>query len=229
MSTTNKLSSLLKMRFAKIMNRLEDPIETLDYSFKKQSDLLVMIKRSIIDVLTSKKRLEMQIYHLNTSIKEFEKKAYRLIELDKEDMAESLLVRKHELLGQIEKIKIKIGQLDTEKEQLIATEAKLTNNLEFLRAQKEIVTAQYTAAKTQVKIDEAVNGLSKDFTDVSTAMERAKEKTLELKAKTTAIEELIENNVLMDKVNEDKANAELLKAEVAFKAKDELRKIKESL
>ncbi|SFR09226.1 PspA/IM30 family protein [Desulfoscipio geothermicus] len=229
MSTSSKLSNFFKMRFSKIMDRLEDPMETLEYSFKKQSDLLILIKRSIVSVLTSKKRLEIQIYRLNVSVKEFEQKAHRLVELGKEDLAESLLLRKHELLGQIEEIKLKIEELDAEKEQLIATEAKLTNNLEFLRAQKEIIKAQYAAAKTQVKIDEAVTGLSKDFTDIGTAMERVKEKTLELKAKTTAIEELVEINIFADKVNEDKADRELLKAEIAFKAKDELKKLKESL
>ena len=177
MGSIGKLSSMVKMRFSRMVDKLEDPRDSLEYSFEKQRELLIQTKRSIAEVITSKKRLEMQLHRLEISSKEYEEKAKKLVAENREELAESMLERKHETLAQIENMKQRIEELDVDKEHLMGAEAKLTNNLEFLRVQKEVIKAQYTAAQAHAKIGEVATGLSDDSNDIGNVIERARERT----------------------------------------------------
>lgn len=225
MGSIGKLSSLFKTRFSKLVDRLEDPRDSLEYSFEKQRELLIQTKRSISEVLTSKKRLEMQLQRLEAAGRDYEERAKKLLESDREDLAQSLLERKHESLAQIEDIKQRIEELENDKESLMASEAKLTNNLESLRVQKEVIKAQYTAAQAHAKIGEIATGLSDDSTDIGNVIERARERTDELKAKSAAIEELVENNVITDHAGSAVDNM-IKKSEISTKAKQDLERLK---
>ena len=56
----SRASLVLKAKLSKVLDRAEDPGETLDYSYEKQLELLQNVKRGIADVVTAKKRLELQ-------------------------------------------------------------------------------------------------------------------------------------------------------------------------
>ena len=51
---------MIKAKFSKLLDRAEDPGETLDYSYEKQLELLQNVKRGVADVVTAKKRLQLQ-------------------------------------------------------------------------------------------------------------------------------------------------------------------------
>jgi len=227
MGSLGKLSSMVKMRFSRMVDKLEDPRDSLEYSFEKQRELLIQTKRSIAEVITSKKRLEMQLHRLEISSKEYEEKAKKLVAEDRDELAESMLERKHETLAQIENMKQRIEELDVDKEHLMGAEAKLTNNLEFLRVQKEVIKAQYTAAQAHAKIGEVATGLSDDSNDIGNVIERARERTDELKAKSSAIEELVERNVVTDHLNA-KTSISIGNDEISSKAKEDLLRIKKT-
>ena len=50
----------MKQKVNALLDRYEDPREALDYSYTKQLEMLNNLRRSIVEVVTSKKRLEMQ-------------------------------------------------------------------------------------------------------------------------------------------------------------------------
>ncbi len=54
------MSTVIKSKISKLLDRAEDPGETLDYGYQKQVELLQNVKKGIADVVTSKKRLQMQ-------------------------------------------------------------------------------------------------------------------------------------------------------------------------
>ena len=51
-----RMSLVIKSKLNKLLDRAEDPAETLDYSYEQQRQLLQNVKRGIADVATSKKR-----------------------------------------------------------------------------------------------------------------------------------------------------------------------------
>src|SRR5918998_6361147 len=55
-----RFSTIFKSKVSKMLDKAEDPQETLDYSYEKQLELLQNVKKGIADVVTSKKRLQMQ-------------------------------------------------------------------------------------------------------------------------------------------------------------------------
>jgi phage shock protein A len=55
-----RASTIIKAKFNALLNRAENPAETLDYSYEEQLRQLQNVKRGIADVATAKKRLELQ-------------------------------------------------------------------------------------------------------------------------------------------------------------------------
>jgi phage shock protein A len=55
-----RMSTVIKAKVSRLLDRAEDPGETLDYGYQKQVELLQNVKKGIADVVTSKKRLQMQ-------------------------------------------------------------------------------------------------------------------------------------------------------------------------
>ena len=51
---------IFKSKASRALDRAENPNETLDYSYEKQLELLQNVKRGVADVVTSKKRLQLQ-------------------------------------------------------------------------------------------------------------------------------------------------------------------------
>ena len=60
MGFTNRFSTLLKQKVNTLLDKYEDPKEALDYSYIQQVETLNRLRRNIAEVVTAKKRLEMQ-------------------------------------------------------------------------------------------------------------------------------------------------------------------------
>jgi phage shock protein A len=68
MGFLDRMSTVVQAKMNKIMDRIEDPRETLDLSYEKQLQLLQNVKRGVAEVTTSKKRLELQKAKLQMSL-----------------------------------------------------------------------------------------------------------------------------------------------------------------
>src|SRR5438445_10619104 len=69
-------------------------------------------------------------------------------------------------------------------------EKKLRAKIEAFRTKKEVIKAQYSAAEAQVQISEAATGVGEEMADVGLAMQRAVDKTENMKARASAVGEL---------------------------------------
>ena len=73
---------------------------------------------------------------------------------------------------------------------MTASEQKLRAKIEQFRSKKEVIKAQYSAAEAQVKISEAATGVGEEMADVGLAMQRALDKTENMRARAGAVQEL---------------------------------------
>ena len=64
---SGRMSTVIKAKVSKVLDRAEDPGETLDYSYQKQLESLQKVKQGIAEVVTAKKRLQMQSEKLEQS------------------------------------------------------------------------------------------------------------------------------------------------------------------
>ena len=63
----DRTMTIIKAKWNKLLNRAENPQETLDYSYEQQLQLLQNVKRGVADVVTAKKRLELERGRLETA------------------------------------------------------------------------------------------------------------------------------------------------------------------
>jgi phage shock protein A len=93
-----------------------------------------------------------------------------------------------------------------------------------------VIKAQYTAAEAQVRIKESITGISEEMADVGMAMNRAEDKTEQMKAKSQALDEMLESGTLTDYTSSDAGSdeieRELQKASLNGSVEQELAKLK---
>ena len=66
------------------------------------------------------------------------------------------------------------------------------------RTQKEVLKAQYSAAKAESSIGETAAGISKSFGDTGADIQRAQDKIATMQAHADAVDELLQSGVLED-------------------------------
>ncbi|HEX7627692.1 MAG TPA: PspA/IM30 family protein [Candidatus Methanoperedens sp.] len=198
MGLIDRTSTIIKAKINKILGKIEDPRETLDYSYEKQVELLQNVKRGVAEVTTSKKRLEFQKIKLEENIKKLDDQARESVTAGREDLARIALERKSTSQAEITSLTSQIADIKNQQDKLVATEKRLSAKIESFRSTKETIKAQYSAAEAQVKITESVSGISEEMSDVGMAVQRAKDKTENMKARASALDELVDSGTLED-------------------------------
>src|SRR6184192_706382 len=185
-----RFSTVVKAKVSKLLDRAEDPGETLDYGYNKQLELLQNVKKGIADVVTSKKRLQMQEEQIKQQVVKLDTQARQALAQNREDLARAALERKTVAQTELQTLDHQIAELETQQEQLSENEKKMRAKIEAFRTKKEVIKAQYSAAEAQVKIGEAASGVGEQMADLGLAMQRAEEKTENMKARASAVDEL---------------------------------------
>src|SRR2546421_11865195 len=194
----SRASTVVKAKLSKLLDRAENPSETLDYSYEQQLQLLQNVKRGVADVVTAKKRLQLQTDQLEQSVVKLESQARQALGAGREDLARQALERKVGIQTQLQDLDQQIKGLEGQQEKLIASEKQLSAKVESFRTQKETIKAQYSAAEAQVKIGEAATGIGEQMADTGLAIQRAKDKTEQMTARAAAIDELTQSGALDD-------------------------------
>jgi phage shock protein A len=187
---TGRMSTVVKAKVSKLLDRAEDPAETLDYSYQKQVEQLQNVKKGIADVVTAKKRLQMQETSLQQSVVKLDTQARQAVSAGQEDLARTALERKNVAQTELQGLDTQVAELEDQQQKLTDSEQKLRAKIESFRTKKEVIKAQYSAAEAQVRISEAATGVGEQMADVGLAMQRAVDKTENMKARADAVSEL---------------------------------------
>lgn len=198
MGLLERMGTVLKAKMNALVENSENPTETLEYSYERQRDMLQNVKKGVVEVVTSKRRLELQAAKIREQAAQLDTQAGQALALGREDLARTALQRKQLALDQLQGLAGQIDALALEQEKLTAAEARLNAKVEAFRTKKETIKAQYKAAEAQVRIGEALHGLSEEMADVGLAVERAESKTEQLRARATAIDDLAASGLLTD-------------------------------
>jgi phage shock protein A len=226
----SRAATVIKAKFAKLLDRAEDPSETLDYSYEQQLQLLQNVKRGIADVVTAKKRLQLQTDKLEQSLVKLDTQARQALGAGREDLARSALERKSAAQQQLQGLDQQVAQLENQQEKLTTSEKQLSAKIEAFRSQKEVIKAQYSAAEAQVRIGEAATGIGEQMADTGLAIQRAKDKTEQMQARASAVEELVEAGTLEDfTTGGDQLDRELAQLASSAQVDQELEKMKSEL
>ena len=227
----SRATTVVKARISKLLDRAEDPAVTLDYSYEKQRELLQKVRMGIADVVTAKKRLEMQTTQLEQQVTKLEGQARQALAAGREDLARAALEQKAVVQQQLQGLDQQIAGLAAQQEQLQTNEKRLQTKIEAFRSQKEVIKAQYSAAEAQVMIGEAASGIGEEMADVGLAVQRARDKTEQMQARAAAVDELVATGTLEDitGMGETQLERELAETAAAGQVDLELEKLKAEL
>jgi phage shock protein A len=187
---SGRFSTVIKAKINKLLDKAEDPAETLEYSYQKQMELLQNVKKGIADVVTSKKRLQLQQQKLEQQVVKLDTQARQALAAGREDLARTALERKQFAQGELQSLDQQVTELEAQQQSLVAKEQTLRTRIDQFRTKKEVIKAQYSAAEASVKISEAASGVGEEMADVGMAMQRALDKTEDMRARANAMDEL---------------------------------------
>jgi phage shock protein A len=185
-----RFSTLIKAKTSAVLDRTEDPAQTLDYSYEKQLELMANVKNGITEVATSRKRLQNQQASLREQVVTLDGQARQALGAGNEELSRAALERKQAAQDEIDSIDAQVADLERQQEQLTDSQQKLQAKLDAFRTQKEVVKAQYSAAQAEVQMSEATTGVGGQGADVGQAAQRVIEKTEDMKARAGAMGEL---------------------------------------
>src|SRR5579862_2949661 len=227
-SLWQRFSLIFRSKASRVLDSAENPTETLDYSYEQMLTQLQNVKRGVADVVTAKKRLELQTQSIEQNVVKLETQARQALAANREDLARQALERKAVAQQQLQGMDAQVQGLADQQEKLVAAQQQLETRIESFRSQKEVLKAQYSAAEAQVRVGEAATGIGQHMNDTGMAIQRAKDKTEELQARASAIDELTSTGALEDLTAGDQTqlDRELAQISASSQVDSELAKLK---
>ena len=230
---SGRFSTVIKAKINKMLDKAEDPAETLEYSYQKQMELLQNVKKGIADVVTSKKRLQLQQQKLEQQVVKLDTQARQALAQNREDLARVALERKQFAQGELQGLDTQVQELEAQQQNLVDKEAKLRSKIDQFRTKKEVIKAQYSAAEASVKISEAASGVGEEMADVGMAMQRAVDKTENMRARASAMDELEASGAFDDQLSltagQDDIDRQLHELSSASAVDDDLARLRAEL
>lgn len=220
MSLFDRIKNLFTQKVSAAVDRVEDPREALELAYRKQLEQLQQVRRSVADVLTSQKRLELEANQLAAGEQRRRAEAEQLLRNNDEGGARRALSQARAIGDQHSRLQSQIADVRDQERSLEELVDRLQARVEAFRSQKESAKAQYVASKAAVKAGEALTGLSAEVQDVGAMIERARAKILDVKARAAAVTELAgrtrDDQALPDSSSAPfSVNAELIDADLA--------------
>ncbi|HZU79066.1 MAG TPA: PspA/IM30 family protein [Acidimicrobiales bacterium] len=225
-----RLANIFRSKANKVLDRVEDPRDTLDLSYEKQLENLQKVRRSVAEVATARKRIEMQAAQLQQQAAKLQDQARQALGQNREDLAREALSRRASIAAELTELQTQHEQIAAQEEKLTDTVQRIQAQVEQFRTRKETMKASYTAAEAQSRIGEATAGIGRSMSDAGAALQRAQDKIDSMQARASAIDELLASGALTDlTTNTDDIQAQLDKVAATSQVDNELAQMKAEL
>ena len=198
MSLFQRAHDILNAKANKALDAAEKPDEILDLSYDQMLEQITRVRRGLVDIAASRKRIELQETQLQHSVDHLQDQAKAALAQGREDLAREALTRKAAAQAQIDGMEAQHQQLTEEQEKLESVLAQLQEKVNAFRSQKEVLKAQYTAASAMTAVNEDAAGISASVSDSGAALDRAQDKIEAMQARAGALDELLQSGVLED-------------------------------
>jgi len=224
----DRVKTILGAKANSALDAIEDPTQTIDYSYEKMQEALQETKRHVLEVATAKKQLEMQLVVLQKKAADYDADAREAVASGRDDLATQALAMKATVQHQADDLSTHVQETQAEEEKLSAAQKQLESKIESFRSQKEVMKAEYSAAKAHVAIGEAMHGITQHAEDVSGSLDRAQDKIQQMQARASAMDEIEDTQALgpSTSADSDPVRQQLEAAKASSSLKDELAKLK---
>ena len=227
MSLFQRAHAIVQAKANKALDAAEKPDEMLDLSYEQMLDQITQVRRGLVDIAASRKQIELQEQQLQHSVAHLQDQAKAALAQGNEELAREALSRKAAAQAQIDAMEPQHQQLTEQEEKLGQTLDALQKRVNTFRTQKEVLKAQYTAAKAESSVGESAAGISQTVGDSGAELQRAQDKIANMQARAGAVDELLASGVLEDVGGDtDDIQQELDEAGTAAQVDKELAALK---
>ena len=226
MGLWSRLRLIFSTKASSAMDRAEDPRQVLDYAYGQQQLLLVKLRQGLVEVATSKQQLERQSKKLASRVPQLDEQARRAIGAGRDDLARIALERKRTAFAEIEGLTTQVAEVDAEEKRLAGQERALQVRIEEFRTHRDVVSARYSASEAEVKVKEALSGVSGELAELGMAVGRAEEKADRLQSRARALDSLVDIGALQPAGGGDYVETELRRLTSGAEIDDELERLK---
>jgi phage shock protein A len=198
MTLFQRAHDIVAAKANKALDAAEQPDEMLDLSYEQMLDQITKVRRALVDIAASRKRIELQGQQLQHTVDHLSEQAKAALAQGKEDLAREALSRKAAAQAQVEDMASQHDQLTEQEQKLEQTLSSLQARVNNFRSQKEVLKAQYSAAQAETSVSETAAGISGSFGDAGAELQRAQDKIANMQARAGAMDELLQSGVLED-------------------------------
>ncbi len=196
MGLFNRVSILIQSKVMGVVDRAEDPRETLSLACHRQEELLAGVRRSLVEVTASKHQLAAQIKRLEQRLPQLDDQAERAVATGRDDLARQSLGRRQMAERQAGDLKKQLEEVTAEELKLRSAEHRFASSVDGFRTKRDLLSARYTAAEAQYEAQRSLAGLSGELSDPDQGVQRAEEKIERMQARAAAIDELLASGTL---------------------------------
>ncbi len=198
MTLFQRAHDIVQAKANKALDSAEKPDEMLDLSYEQMLDQITQVRRGLVAIAASRKRIELQEQQLQHSVDHLQDQAKAALAQGREDLAREALSRKAAAQAQIDAMESQHEQLTGEEQKLGQTLDALQKRVNTFRTQKEVLKAQYTAAQAETSVGESAAGISQTSGDPGAELQRTQDKIAQMQARAGAVDELLASGVLED-------------------------------
>jgi phage shock protein A len=186
MSLFSRAHDILAAKANKALDSVENPDETLDYSYQQMLDYITRVRQALVEIAAERKRLELQEPQVRQTIAHLGDQAKAALGQGREDLAREALSRQAAAQQQVDGMEAQHQELAEQEQQLQQKLAQLQQQVSHFRNQKEVMKADYAVAQAG------------DYGGTGDALLRAQEKIATMQARAGATDELLQSGVLED-------------------------------
>jgi phage shock protein A len=186
MGIARRVAELYQIKVNALLDRVEDPRQTLDYSYAQQQELLRRMQAAVAEVAASRRRAQLQEGELRRTADRLRSQADQAVAAGREDLGREALRLRAETAAHADDVAEEQAGLRAEEERLSDAARRLEARIEAFRYRKEAIKAAYTAARAT-----ATGTALEDAGDVTEATRRAEDQTAALRARAEALGEQI--------------------------------------
>ncbi len=198
MGMFGRLRGIFAARADAALAAFEDPKQSLDYSLVRLEDELRQARQSLVEVVSAQRLLETRRDQAQAAALRHVEQARFALANGREDLAHLALERKQAAQGRAGELEAAAANLAGQAEALKVTLLGLQARIELFRSKNEELKAIYDSSRAQLKVREALTGLSADMNDVGSTIRRAEERIRRLQARAEAIDTLALSGAVAD-------------------------------
>jgi phage shock protein A len=225
-SLFQRAHDILAAKANKALDAAEKPDELLDLSYEQMLDQITQVRRALVEMAASRKRIELQEQQLSHTVDHLQEQAKAALGLGNEALAREALTRKSAAEAQIADLELQHQQMTEQEAKLTQTLSTLQDKVNDFRTHKEVLKAQYQAAQAETSINEHFTGISTTIGDSGAELQRAQDKIATMQARAGALDELLQSGVLEDVGGSDDIQQELDQTSSSAQVEKELAALK---